>query len=134
MLDSTAVVAAERSGQNARQLLESVANETGDDEIIVSVITVVELAHGVARANSPPRIENRQRFLDELITGVPVQPVTVAIALRAGQIDGHAQAQGIRIPLAGLLIGVTALELGFRLATSNIRHFQRIPGLSLVHL
>ena len=50
MLDSTAAVAAERQGKNARQLLESVARETGDDGIAVSVITVLELAHGITRA------------------------------------------------------------------------------------
>lgn len=46
MLDSTAAVAAERQGKNARQLLESVALETGDDGIAVSVVTVLQLAHG----------------------------------------------------------------------------------------
>lgn len=84
MLDSTAAVAAERQGKNPRQLLESVAQETGDDGIAVSVITVLELAHGITRADTPERRERRQRFLDELLTGVPIQPVTVPIALRAG--------------------------------------------------
>ncbi|HXK02840.1 MAG TPA: hypothetical protein VMS37_10585 [Verrucomicrobiae bacterium] len=39
MLDSTATVAAERQGKNARQLLETVVLETGDEEIALSVIT-----------------------------------------------------------------------------------------------
>src|ERR1039457_4177830 len=73
MLDSTAVVAAEREGKNARQLLESVALEAGDDSIALSVITVLELAHGVARADTLERRERRQRFLDELLIGVPIQ-------------------------------------------------------------
>ena len=38
MRDSPAAVAAEREGKNAQQLLESVAQESGDDEIAVSVI------------------------------------------------------------------------------------------------
>jgi hypothetical protein len=33
MLDSTAAVAAEREGKNARQLLEAVALQAGDDAI-----------------------------------------------------------------------------------------------------
>ena len=37
MLDSTAAVAAERQGKNARQLLEAVALEIGDEGIAVSV-------------------------------------------------------------------------------------------------
>jgi predicted nucleic acid-binding protein len=87
MLDSTAAVAAERQGKNARQLLESVALKTGDEGIAVSVVTVLELAHGITRSDTTERRDRRQRFLDELLTGVPIQPVTVTIALRAGQID-----------------------------------------------
>jgi predicted nucleic acid-binding protein len=134
MLDSTAAVAAERQGKNARQLLEAVALETGDDGIAVSVITVLELAHGIIRADTPERRERRQRFLDELLTGVPIQPVTVAIALRAGQIDGKSRAEGVRIPLSDLLIGASALELGYGVGTGNVRHFQLIPSLKVIQL
>ncbi|HEU0143083.1 MAG TPA: hypothetical protein VFQ79_25400 [Bryobacteraceae bacterium] len=45
ILDSTAAVAAEREGKTARQLLESVALQSGDEEIALSVVTVLELAH-----------------------------------------------------------------------------------------
>jgi predicted nucleic acid-binding protein len=121
-------------GKNARQLLESVALETGDEGIAVSVVTVLELAHGIARADAAERRDRRQRFLDELLTGVPVQPVTVPIALRAGQIDGQSQARGVRIPLSDLLIGTSALELGYGVGTANVRHFQLIPGLNIVQL
>ena len=54
------------------------------------------------------------------------------LALRAGQIDGQSQAKGIRIPLSGLLIGVSALELGYEVGTANVRHSQLIPGLNVV--
>jgi predicted nucleic acid-binding protein len=134
MLDSTAAVAAEREGKNARELLESVARETGDDGIAISVVTVLELAHGIARADTAERQERRQRFLDELISGVPVQPVTVQIALRAGRIDGESLAAGVRVPLSDLLIGASALELGYGVGTANVRHFQLIPGLSVTRL
>jgi predicted nucleic acid-binding protein len=134
MLDSTAAVAAERQGKNARQLLESVALLAGDEEIALSVVTVLELAHGIARADSAERRYRRQRFLDELIKGVPIQPITVPIALRAGQIDGRTQAEGIRIPLSDLLIGASALELGYRVGTGNVRHFALIPGLHVIQL
>jgi predicted nucleic acid-binding protein len=134
MLDSTAAVAAERQGKNARQLLETVASETGDEGIAVSVVTVLELAHGITRADTAERRDRRQRFLDELLTGVPIQPVTVPIALRAGQIDGQSQARGVRIPLSDLLIGASALELGYAVGTANVRHFELIPGLKVIQL
>ena len=71
-------------------------------------------------------------FLDELLSAVLVHPVTLAIALRAGQIDGASAAQGVRVALGDLLIGVTALEVGFGVATANLRHFGMIPGLDVV--
>jgi predicted nucleic acid-binding protein len=106
MLDSTAAVAAERQGKNARQLLEAVALETGDEGIAVSVVTVLELAHGITRADTTDRRERRQRFLDDLLTGVPIQPITVPIALRARQIDGQSQAPEPRQECAHPAIGL----------------------------
>ena len=84
--------------------------------------------------NTPERRLKRQTFIEELISAMPVYPVTVAIALRAGQLDGENQAQGLRFALPDLLIGVTALELGFGVGTSNVRHFGDVPGLSVLSL
>lgn len=134
ILDSSAAVAAERQGNNPKQLLQAVALETGDDELAVSVVTLLELAHGVTRADTPERRDKRQRFLNELMSVVPVHPISAALALRAGQIDGATQAKGIRIPLSDLLIGVTAIELGYRVGTHNVRHFKLIPELNIVQL
>jgi predicted nucleic acid-binding protein len=50
----------------------------------------------------------------------------------AGRIDGSLQAQGIRVALGDLLIGATALELGYSVLTGNVRHFQKIPGLDVI--
>jgi tRNA(fMet)-specific endonuclease VapC len=134
ILDSTAAVAAERAGNTARQLLENVALKTGDEGIAISVVTVLELSHGIVRAVTTERRERRQRFLEDLLTGVPIQPVTVPIAIRAGQIDGQGQARGVRIALSDLLIGVSALQLGYAVGTANVRHFQLIPGLDVIRL
>jgi predicted nucleic acid-binding protein len=61
------------------------------------------------------RKEKRQQFIHELLTALPIHPITVSLAIRVGQIDGENQAKGIRLPLADLLIGVTALALGYSL-------------------
>ena len=71
----------------------------------------------------------RWQFVHELTVAVPVHPVTTQIALWAGQIDGENMAKGTRLALADLLIGATALDLGYRLATGNVRHFEKVPGL-----
>ena len=132
ILDSSVLIASERQGSNARQALAEIAVRAAGEDVAVSIITLIELAHGVARANTPERKATRQQFLNELMAALPVHPVTVPAALRAGQIDGENAAQGIRLALSDLLIGVTALELGYRVATANVRHFQQIPGLQVV--
>jgi predicted nucleic acid-binding protein len=61
-----------------------------------------------------------------------VCPVSLEIALLAGRIEGEQAAKGNIIAFEDLVIGATALYLGFDVATLNIRHFQRIPGLKVV--
>ena len=134
ILDSTVLVAVERRGQNARQMLTAVANEVGDAETAMSVVTLIELAHGAARANTIERKTMRHNFIREPLTALPVHPVTVSVALRAGQIDGENQARGVQLSLTDLLIGVTALELSYSVATVNIRHFAMVPDLAVVRL
>jgi predicted nucleic acid-binding protein len=134
ILDSSVLITAEREGQNARQMLGDISAKAGNTEIAISVVTLIELAHGAARADTPQRKAKRQQFIQELLLALPIHPVTMSVALRAGQIDGENQAKGVRLPLSDLLIGVTALELGYSVATGNLRHFQMIPGLSVVRL
>ena len=134
ILDSSVLISAERQGQNVQQMLAAVLRITGDTEIALSVVTLIELAHGAARADTGQRRQNRQRFIQELLTALPIHPVSPTVALRAGQIDGESQAKGVRLPLADLLIGITALELGYAVATGNLRHFQRIPSLSVIQI
>ncbi|HKV79982.1 MAG TPA: PIN domain-containing protein [Candidatus Sulfotelmatobacter sp.] len=134
ILDSSVLIKAERQGQNARHVLMAISHTAGEMEIALSVVTLIELAHGAARADTTDRREKRQQFIQELVMALPIYPVTVPIALRVGHIDGESQAKGVRLPLADLLIGGTALELDYGVATANLRHFQKIPGLTVVPL
>jgi len=134
ILDSSVLIRAERAGQNARQMLAAISGNVGNTDIAISVVTLIELAHGATRADTSQRREKRQQFIHELLTALPIHPITMPIALRVGQIDGENQAKGIRIPLSDLLIGGTALELGYSVATSNLRHFEMVPGLLVVRL
>lgn len=134
ILDSSVLIKAERQGQNARHVLMAISRTAGETEIALSVVSLIELAHGAARADTADRKAKRRQFIQELVVALPVHPVTVPIALRVGQIDGENQAKGVRLPLADLLIGGTALELDYGVATANLRHFQKIPGLTIVPL
>ncbi len=134
VLDSTVLIAAERAGENPRKVIADILDRIGDAEATLSVITIIELAHGIVRANSPERRAARERFLNELLNELSAEPVTTAIAFRAGRLDGSLQSQGTRVALGDLLIAATALELGFSVVTHNIRHFRVIPGLEIREL
>jgi predicted nucleic acid-binding protein len=60
-----------------------------------------------------------------------VHPATLAIAGRIEEQPG-----AIRVPFAveDLLIGTAALDLGYEVATLNIRDSRRIPGLAAIQL
>jgi len=85
--------------------LTAISELTGDTEVCISVVTLIELAHGAARADTPQRRLKRQSFIEELMGAMPIYPVTVAIALRAGRLDGEIQRHGLKVPLADLLMG-----------------------------
>ena len=48
ILDSSLLITGERQGKNARQMLSAIAAAAGDDDVGISVITLLELAHGAA--------------------------------------------------------------------------------------
>ena len=94
VLDSTVIIAAERAGANPRKIIEDLVARHGDADAALSVVTVLELAHGIERANSDERRILRQHFLDELVDEIPVEPITIPVAVRAGRIAGALQATG----------------------------------------
>jgi predicted nucleic acid-binding protein len=49
-------------------------------------------------------------------------------------VEGEQAARGISMVFEELLIGTTALHLGYRVRALNARHLQFIPGLSVVQL
>jgi predicted nucleic acid-binding protein len=134
ILDSSVVIAAERRGHTVRQILGQFKADYGEIEIGVSVVTIVELMHGVQRAGTEERRQRRQTFVDELIHDLPVHPVTTETALLAGRIEGDRAAHGVSVAFEDLLIAATALQLGFGVATGNIRHFEVVPSLRVVRV
>lgn len=132
VLDSSVLVAADRRKLTAAEAIEDVQETIGQIPVVLSVVTIAEFGHGIYRANTP-EIRNRRRlFLDDLKLALPIHPLTEATAEIIARIGGEQAAQGINLPLGDLIIGACALELGFAVATTNIRDFSRIPGLQVV--
>ena len=134
ILDTSVIIAEERRGTSAAELLKGIRASLGSEPIALSAVSVIELEHGVWRAREPAQAARRQKFLDDLFAVVPVYPLTFEIARRAARIDGEAKRNGTSIPFQDLVIGATALELDYAVVTHNVRHFQMIPGLVVKQL
>ena len=118
ILDSDVVSEAERQHLNVAQFLKQIVQTIGEMEAALCAITVAELARGIYRADA----------------ALPVYPITDGTAELVGKIGAESSAAGVIIPFDDLLIGASALERGCAVATRNLRHFQKIPGLNLVSL
>ena len=134
ILDSSAVIAGERKGQSAADLLASIRNTVGPEPVALTTVSVIELEHGIWRARDAEQADRRQRFFNDLFAAVPVYPLTFDIARRAARIDGESRRRGDVIPFQDLVIGVTALEFDYAVATANVRHFRMIPNLVVKQL
>jgi tRNA(fMet)-specific endonuclease VapC len=134
VLDSGVLIAAERNARSVSELLTTLEHEHGETEIVLSSITVIELEHGLHRAQTAGQARKRREYLDTVFAAIPVEPFTREMAQLAAKIDAETRQTGQTIPFADLLIGSTALLFGYAVGTRNLRHFQMIPNLAIVQL
>jgi tRNA(fMet)-specific endonuclease VapC len=134
ILDSSVLIAGERRRESLREILKRVRAAHGEIDCALSVVTIVELTHGIYRAKSDADRERRRAFSEELRRDMVVHPVTVEIAELAGHVEGEQAARGVTIAFEDLLIGATALHLGYGVVTLNVGDVQRIPALSVVQV
>lgn len=132
ILDSSVAIAAERRDDHVAAMLKRIVAATGDQRAVLSAVGLTELVHGIYRARTAEACNRREAFIREMLNDVDVYPYTKETALLAGKLDGEQQSRGVTIPFVDLLIGATALEVGYSLLTVNPRHFRMIPGLSVV--
>ena len=132
VLDTSVVIAAERKRQPVAMFVEEAARSLGETEMAISVVTLAELVHGIARAKDDETRARRRGFIDELKRSLPVWPLTEQAAEIAGRISGEQAAVGVIIPFEDLFIAASALEQGYGVATGNVEDFQRVPGLRVV--
>lgn len=134
VLDSGVLIAAERDAKPVSEVLATLEQEHGETDIVLSSITVVELEHGVHRANTAELARKRRDYLDAVFAAIPVEPFTKDMGQLAGELDAEAKQAGRVIPFPDLLIGATAIHFDYAVGTRNVRHFQIIPGLQVLKL
>jgi tRNA(fMet)-specific endonuclease VapC len=98
VLDSGALIAAERDATPVSELLAILAHEHGETEILLSSITVIELEHGLHRARTAEQARIRRAYLDTVFAAIPVEPFSREMAQLAAKIDAEAKQVGKTIP------------------------------------
>jgi tRNA(fMet)-specific endonuclease VapC len=131
MLDSTVLIQAERNRHSLDQLIERVTDSFGETDLSVSVISVGELLHGMWRAKGAAKREERRFYIQQIIDHFVVADVTLPIVRVFGRVNAELHRLGTPIATSDLLIACTAIHRGDEIATGNLRHFRRIPGLTV---
>src|SRR5262245_22815511 len=124
VLDSSVLILAEREARPVSSLLAGLQQQHGENEIVLSSITVVELEHGLHRAQTAEHARRRRDYLDTDFAAIPVESFSKEMAQIATRVDAEACKAGKVIPFSDLLIGSTAVHYGYAVGTRNLRHFQ----------
>lgn len=132
LLDSTVTIAAERSSLSVHRMIQQISLKVGRQELAFSAIGYTELLNGLYRATVPARRLARESFLTVIREEIPILPYTQITADWAARIGAQAAMAGQNLPYIDLLIGATAMSVGYSVLTANLRHFRLIPGLTVI--
>lgn len=127
LIDTSILIEIERRGQR----LEAV---TGEAKGVVSIVTASELLVGAHRAPTDDLAIRRRAFAEHVIAYFRPLPLTTQIARVHAETRAILKRRGTPLEPHDLWIAATALAYGHRLATKNLRHFERVPGLEVVAL
>lgn len=97
-----------------------------DGTLRVTAVSVFELRQGLGGDSG-----DADRTLAPLVTRRTV-PLDLGAALVAGRVAADLRGAGTPIGVADTLIAGVCLRRGLPLATRNVRHLGRVPGLVLV--
>ncbi len=96
----------------------------------VSVITYGELVFG---AHGSQKVTENLAKVYRLKEIFPLIDVTPAIMDIFGTLKADLRKNGTPVDDFDLLIGATAITIGYRVVTNNERHYSKIPGLTIVN-
>jgi tRNA(fMet)-specific endonuclease VapC len=138
LLDTTVFVQLERElsrlpGDRAMpEIGARLRRELGDNEVVgIAAITASELLHGVHRAG-PHHRARRDAFVEAVLLAFPPLPFDLLCARAHARLWAQLVASGGDIGPHDRLVAATAIASGWRVATANVRHFERVTGLQVI--
>lgn len=103
--------------------------DLGAQNLALSIVSVAELYEGVHRAADPGAAE---RAVLTFLSDKAILPITQDICRLFGHHRVHLRQRNQLIGDLDLFIAATCLHHNLTLLTTNLRHFQRIQGLTVV--
>ena len=108
-------------------LIRRLASVAPEDQFI-STITVGELIYGARRTNRAEEL--LKRFDDEIWPNYHLLAFDWEAAKTYGRLRAELEAKGTPVAEADLRIASIAISRNLVLVTGNVRHFERVPGLT----
>lgn len=115
---------------NKFDYLKDLVENTGIEEIAVSMLTIAELEYGIAKSASKYKQENRLALF-EFLTPFRFLPFGQGDAFEYAQLRYELQKTGNLLGNMDMLIAAQAIANNLVLVTNNVKEFQRIKDLKL---
>ena len=127
LIDSSVFIAFDRRG-SPFSTMDAILS---DEPFALASITASELLVGLHRSTGHGSRGRRIAFVASILGRVPVIAFDLDIARTHAHLIVDLAASGRLIGANDLLIASTALTRGYKLLTHNVRHFERVPGLTI---
>lgn len=127
VIDTSALVAAERAGASWERALGGL----GDEAAAVPAIVYAELLVGVELADEPRRAASRRARIEALMSRVPLVEFGAGPAGHWAGLFASLSRAGTLIPANDLMVAATAryLDFGVLVGPRDEAHFRVVPGL-----
>ena len=129
LIDASVLIAHERRVLDLEVLARERLAGREDESFYLSVVTASELLHGVHRADDAARRTRRAAFVEAVLDQFPLLPLDLPVARVHAELWAELAAAGTPVGAHDLWIAATAVARGLALATTNLREFERVPGL-----
>ncbi len=126
ILDTSFIIDLQNSVADAVSKAEEI-EEAGRPRRVPHVV-LYELYIGVGKGIHTE--DNRERLRDTL-SALPTTSTTQSIAERAGVIEGELQVDDEGVGAVDAIVAATAVEHDEPVVTSDVSHFERVPGVNV---
>lgn len=125
ILDTSFLISAERGR------LDMAAAAGDDADAALPAIVVAEYLTGVHLAATEEQRIARRKFLQRVLTALPIETYTLRVAERHSELLAHVRRSGVTRGAHDLIIAATALATGRTVLTSDDRAaFDQLPGVT----